>query len=159
MAGVFLGGHLGHLLFYYPEDMADDPAKFAAMFATLASGSLPTVESLPELLKVWRGLSSYGGFIACGTFWVFFTRPSWTCGLTRTAGLRSCAGYMLGRVWLLLSPTHPGIETNFWLGAAADASSTAYGNPAVACHDLGPVEACRSRRCSMSPLSLSRIRV
>ena len=57
VAGVFIGGHLGHLLFYYPQDMANDPAKFLAMFQTLASGSLPAADDLPELLKVWRGLS------------------------------------------------------------------------------------------------------
>ena len=99
VAGVFLGGHLGHLLFYYPEDMADDPAKFVAMFTTLASGRLPTVESLPELLKVWRGLSSYGGFMACAILvWVFFKKNKldfWAYADPIAYGLMT--GWMLGR--------------------------------------------------------------
>ena len=142
VAGVFIGGHLGHLLFYYPEDMADDPAKFVAMFTTLASGRLPTADSLPELLKVWRGLSSYGGFIACAVLvWVFFKKNKlnfWAYADPIAYGLMTA--WMLGRFGCFVAHDHPGTETMFWLGVAG-ICPTAYGNPAVACHDLGLYEA------------------
>ena len=142
VVGVFVGGHLGHLLFYYPEDMADDPQKFAAMFKPLASGSLPTAESLPELLKVWRGLSSYGGFIATvALIWWFFRKRGlsfWVYGDAIAYGMMT--GWMFGRLGCFVAHDHPGIETTFWLGVQG-ICPTAYGNASVACHDLGLYEA------------------
>ena len=142
VAGVFIGGHLGHLLFYYPEDMMNDPAKFAAMFSVLASGSLPKANDLPELLKVWRGLSSYGGFIATGILVAFFFKKNklsfWAYVEPLSYGWMT--GWMLGRIGCFIAHDHPGIETNFWLGVSGICPS-AYGNPAIACHDLGLYEA------------------
>ncbi len=142
VAGVFIGGHLGHLLFYYPEDMADDPAKFVAMFQTLASGSLPTAESLPELLKVWRGLSSYGGFIATVSLMAIFFRKHkvnfWSYGDIVAYGMMT--GWMFGRFGCFVAHDHPGIETNFYLGVYGICPDT-YGSSTVACHDLGLYEA------------------
>jgi phosphatidylglycerol:prolipoprotein diacylglycerol transferase len=142
VAGVFIGGHLGHLLFYFPEEMANDPQKFVTMFKTLASGSLPTADSLPELLKVWRGLSSFGGFIATVfLIWLFFRKRNltfWVYGDAIAYGMMT--GWMLGRMGCFVAHDHPGIETNFWLGVAG-ICPTSYGNPAIACHDLGLYEA------------------
>ena len=142
VAGVFIGGHLGHLLFYYPEAMADDPAKFVAMFKTLASGSLPSVDSLPEVLMVGRGLSSYGGFIATVAFMFLFFRRNkldfWTYGDPVAYGMMT--GWMFGRLGCFVAHDHPGIETDFYLGVYG-ICPTAYGSSTVACHDLGLYEA------------------
>ena len=53
VAGVFIGGHAGHLLFYEPQDLIDDPA---------------------VIFQVWKGLSSFGGFIGCAVLGIWFFR-------------------------------------------------------------------------------------
>lgn len=53
IVGIFVGGHLGYLLFYYPETMIADPA---------------------SLFRVWEGQSSLGGFIMCSTLGLWFFR-------------------------------------------------------------------------------------
>ena len=142
VAGVFIGGHLGHLLFYYPEDMANDPEKFVTMFKTLASGSLPTADSLPELLKVWRGLSSYGGFIATVTLMAIFFRKHkvsfWTYGDPVAYGMMT--GWTFSRLGCFAAHDHPGVETDFYLGVYG-ICPTSYGSSTIACHDLGLYEA------------------
>lgn len=140
--GVFVGGHLGHLLFYYPEDMANDGERFAKMFSTLASGSLPAAHDLPEILQVWQGLSSFGGFIACTVLAIWFFRREkvvfWAYADAVAYGLM--VGWMMGRFGCFVAHDHPGTETRFWLGVNG-ICPTAYGSPAVACHDLGLYEA------------------
>ena len=44
IVGIFVGGHLGHLLFYYPQQLISDPL---------------------SLFKIFDGQSSFGGFILC----------------------------------------------------------------------------------------------
>ena len=51
VAGVFIGGHLGHVLMYYPEQLIDDPM---------------------SLFRVWEGLSSFGGFVGCTILAIVF---------------------------------------------------------------------------------------
>ena len=145
VAGVFIGGHLGHLLFYYPQDMANEPAKFLTMFQTLASGSLPAADDLPELLKVWRGLSSYGGFIATVALMAIFFRKHkvdfWAYSDPIAYGMMT--GWMFGRFGCFVAHDHPGIETDFYLGVYGICPD-AYGSSTIACHDLGLYEALRS---------------
>ena len=122
--------------FYYPEDMADDPAKFAAMFATLASevaddGVTPASEGLAvlELRRLHR---------LRDLVWVFFKKNKLDFAYDPIAhGLMT--GWMLGRFGCFVAHDHPGIETNFWLGVAD--LPQLHGNPAAACHDLGLYEA------------------
>ena len=142
IAGVLIGGHLGHLLFYYPEQMADDPAKFVAMFKTLASGSLPSMSELPAVLNVFGGLSSYGGFIATVTLMAIFFRKNnldfWTYGDPVAYGMMT--GWMFGRLGCFVAHDHPGVETDFYLGVYGICPDS-YGSSTIACHDLGLYEA------------------
>jgi phosphatidylglycerol:prolipoprotein diacylglycerol transferase len=140
--GVFVGGHLGHLLFYYPEDMVGDGARFGAMFSALFSGRLPSMDEIPEVLKVWQGLSSFGGFIATAALCVWFFRKRKVAFLPYADAVAYgfMIGWMLGRFGCFVAHDHPGTETRFWLGVTGICPGS-YGSPSVACHDLGLYEA------------------
>lgn len=119
IVGIFVGGHLGHALFYEPEHYMKNPM---------------------ELLRLWDGLSSYGGFIASAILvYVFFKRERkdfWAYGDTIAYGLT--LGWGLGRMGCFVAHDHAGTETDFWLGVygmCPDKPIT------VACHDLGLYEA------------------
>ncbi|MBK7757266.1 MAG: prolipoprotein diacylglyceryl transferase [Deltaproteobacteria bacterium] len=118
--GTFVGGHLGHALMYEPEVYLKNPI---------------------ELLKVWDGLSSYGGFVACTllTWWFFRVRERvafWPYADVVAYGLP--LGWMFGRLGCFSVHDHAGTSTEFWLGVygmCPDKPDT------VACHDLGLYEA------------------
>lgn len=118
--GTFVGGHLGHALFYKPEYYFAHPIEF---------------------LYFWDGLSSYGGFIACGLlcWWFFKVRekvPFWP--YAELVGYGLPLGWALGRFGCFSVHDHAGTRTEFWLGVygmCPDQPST------VACHDLGLYEA------------------
>ena len=119
IVGIFVGGHLGHALFYQPEYYMKHPI---------------------ELLYVWDGLSSFGGFIASAILCVIFFKKErkdfWMYGDTVAFGLQ--LGWALGRVGCFLAHDHSGTPTEFWLGVygmCPDRPQT------VACHDLGLYEA------------------
>jgi phosphatidylglycerol:prolipoprotein diacylglycerol transferase len=122
--------------------MANDPSKFVAMFQTFAAGSLPAADDLPELLKVWRGLSSYGGFIATVALMAIFFRKNkvdfWSYADPIAYGMMT--GWMFGRFGCFVAHDHPGMETDFYLGVYGICPTT-YGSSTVACHDLGLYEA------------------
>jgi len=147
--GVFLGGHLGHLLFYFPEQMADDPEKFGMMLNAFSAGRLPTVDELPEILKVWQGLSSFGGFLATTLLLLWFFRKRgisfWDYGDTLAYGMMT--GWMLGRFGCFAAHDHVGVTTEFWLGVQGICPVPGGMLPpdrhewSLACHDLGLYEA------------------
>ena len=115
VAGVFIGGHLGHVLFYEPHYYLQHPA---------------------EVLKVWNGLSSFGGFIACA-FLVYYFIKKFKLELWPWADITFYAlavGWAFGRMGCFSAHDHPGLETNFWLGVYGICPS---GDPFTACHDLG----------------------
>jgi len=139
IAGVFIGGHLGHALFYEPAEHFADPIKF---------------------LKVWEGLSSFGGFIGCTVLsLIFFQRENRKVRKENTtrkeqgkslkfpvralmygdAGIYGFTlGWFFGRMGCFSAHDHPGTTTEFWLGVygmCPDQPIT------VACHDLGLYEA------------------
>ncbi len=139
IAGVFIGGHLGHALMYEPAEYFADPIRF---------------------LYVWQGLSSFGGFIACTILTIVFLLrenrkvrrenvkrqeageplkypirvfPYGDCTLF---GLS--LGWFFGRMGCFAAHDHAGTQTDFWLGVygmCPDQPIT------VACHDLGLYEA------------------
>jgi phosphatidylglycerol:prolipoprotein diacylglycerol transferase len=125
VAGVFIGGHLGHALMY-------DPAHY--------------LENPQELLHVWQGLSSFGGFTASAIFVAIFLRrskvPFWPFADVIAYGLT--LGWFLGRMGCTAAHDHPGRVSEFFLAIPGMCpTSTARGGVDcfVACHDLGFYEA------------------
>ncbi len=118
--GTFLGGHWGHLLFYDPQSVVEDPM---------------------VIFRFWQGLSSYGGFLACVpiTIWFFHrARTSyWPYADALAHGMG--IGWFFGRLGCFSAHDHPGGPTNFWLGVPGMCRD-APGDASVACHDLGLYE-------------------
>jgi len=138
---VFVGGHLGDVIFYEPERLIADP-----LF----------------IFKVWEGLSSFGGFVACLGVTVWFFRNEGRkrrrenvrrqqAGLPLYPSIRywdyaeCCAygwafGWILARTGCFLAHDHPGVITNFFLGVRGICEAHP-GDISYACHDLGFYEA------------------
>jgi phosphatidylglycerol:prolipoprotein diacylglycerol transferase len=138
IVGVFIGGHLGHALFYEPAEHFADPIKF---------------------LKVWEGLSSTGGFIGCTILVILFLRrenarirkenvmlqeqgkalklPVWILPYGDTLLYGLSLGWFFGRLGCFSAHDHPGTVTNFYLGVYGVCPDQPM---AVACHDLGLYE-------------------
>ncbi len=116
--GVFIGGHLGFLLFYHPERFLADPV---------------------AALNPFSGLASFGGFFFCALLAVLFFRrnrlPYLPYADAITFGV-TC-GWVFARLGCFTVHDHPGIETRFWLGVEGICPS---GDPLTACHDLGGYE-------------------
>ena len=139
IVGVFIGGHLGHALFYEPAEHFADPIKF---------------------LYVWKGLSSTGGFIGCTILVILFLRrenarirkenvmlqeqgkalklPVWILPYGDTLMYGLSLGWFFGRLGCFSAHDHPGTVTNFYLGVYGVCPDQ---SPSVACHDLGLYEA------------------
>jgi len=87
--GTFVGGHLGYGLWYAPGEYFRHPIEF---------------------LKVWQGLSSFGGFAACVpiTIWFFKSNklPVWPYMDCVAYGLT--VGWFLGRMGCTSVHDHPG---------------------------------------------------
>ena len=118
IVGTFVGGHLGDVLWYHPEDLAKDPWL---------------------LVRVWEGLSSFGDFLACVPISVlFFTRKRispWPYLDALAFGLT--LGWFFGRMGCFSAHDHAGGQTDFWLGVYGMCPCN---NPTIACHDLGLYE-------------------
>lgn len=138
--GTFVGGHLGDVLWYRPDELARDPARFRAMFDQLFAGRLPALDELPLILRVWDGLSSFGGFAVCVplTVWFFYRarRPFFPHGDALAIGFS--LGWFFGRMGCFSAHDHPGTQSNFWLAKYGMCPGH---NPTIACHDLGLYEA------------------
>lgn len=94
--GGFIVAHLVSVLFYFPERVAEDPL---------------------QLLYVWNGLSSFGGFLgaALGAY-VFLKRrglPLLPHYDSLMVGLGP--GWVLGRLGCTIAHDHPGKATDFFL--------------------------------------------
>jgi phosphatidylglycerol:prolipoprotein diacylglycerol transferase len=120
--GTFVGGHVGNGLMYEPEKYLADPIQF---------------------LRVWDGLSSFGGFIVCVPLcWYFFWHqklPVWPYLDCIAYGLT--IGWFLGRMGCFVAHDHPGYETQFFLGVYGICWPGNNAMPEVACHDTGLYEA------------------
>jgi phosphatidylglycerol---prolipoprotein diacylglyceryl transferase len=112
VAGGLVGGHLVHLLFYHPEELAD-PLR---------------------ILKIWEGLSSMGGLagaIVSAAIW--FRRRGLRFGPFADAyALGLAPGWGIARLGCFSVHDHPGIRSDFWL---------AVDFPGGPRHDLGLDEA------------------
>ena len=163
--GIFIGGHLGHALFYEPHKLTE---------------GTPLFSNLPNwtyIFRFWDGLSSFGGFIVTSFLcYVFFRKENRRIQrvnrkrkksnenseekkpfLFRISALHygDCVIYGfpmafgLGRVGCFMAHDHPGIKSDFPL-AVKGICRDAWGNTAVACHDLGLYEALWA--CSLIPI-------
>ena len=141
IVGIFVGGHLGHALFYEPHKIAEDPL---------------------YLFKVWDGLSSFGGFIVTAFLcWLFFRKEN--NRVKKANKIRQKEGKSLllpvrathygdcviygfpmafgfGRIGCFMAHDHPGLESNFFL-AVQGVCENHWGKVEYACHDLGLYEA------------------
>lgn len=154
IAGVFIGGHLGHALFYEPAEHFADPIKF---------------------LRVWEGLSSTGGFIGSAILVTIFlrrenarvrrenvTRQQKGEPLLRPIRLLPYGdvvmyglslGWFFGRMGCFAAHDHPGNPTQFWLGVYG----MCHDQPiTVACHDIGLYEALWSGAMCLLFIALDR---
>jgi phosphatidylglycerol:prolipoprotein diacylglycerol transferase len=112
VAGGILGGHLVHLFFYHPEELAD-PLR---------------------IFRVWEGLSSMGGLAgALVTAAVWFRRRGLRFGPYGDAyALGLAPGWGVARLGCFSIHDHPGVRSDFWL---------AVDFPGGPRHDLGLYEA------------------
>lgn len=142
IVGIFVGGHLGHALFYAPEEIEK--------------------QGLIYLLKFWDGLSSFGGFIVTAFLcWLFFYKENnrvKKANVTRKAegkklllpvrathygdcviyGFPMAFGF--GRIGCFLAHDHPGKESDFVLSVQGICQKN-WGDITHSCHDLGLYEA------------------
>lgn len=99
LVAAFIMAHIVSDIFYYPEEVRKNPL---------------------TLLAVWRGLSSFGGFVggALGAL-VYFRRkkePFIRYGEALVFGL--VPGWIIGRLGCTIVFDHPGYPTAFFLGMA-----------------------------------------
>ncbi len=120
VVGTFVGGHVGYGLMYKPDEYFRNPIEF---------------------LKVWQGLSSFGGFVVCVPISIWFFRrekvPVWPYLDCLAYGM--ALGWFFGRMGCFVAHDHPGTQTDFWLGVYGICQPG--GSKSVACHDLGLYEA------------------
>ncbi len=140
VAGVFIGGHLGHLLMYYPEQLMQDPM---------------------SLFRVWEGLSSFGGFVGCTILGVYFLKREDNLVIQANRERKKAGkalqprvsilgyidgmvfgftlGWFLGRMGCFVAHDHPGIETDFFLGVygMCEANGARLAAPGATCDGVG----------------------
>jgi phosphatidylglycerol:prolipoprotein diacylglycerol transferase len=120
--GTFVGGHVGNELMYEPQVIWDDPGK---------------------LLRVWDGLSSWGGFLACIpiTIWFFRSEGKPVAPYADCIAYGLTVGWFLGRMGCFVAHDHPGTPTQFFLGVYGVCPPGDNKLPDIACHDMGLYEA------------------
>jgi len=95
----FIGAHLVDRLIYFPKDTLANPA---------------------SLLKVWEGISSFGGLVGAAVGAAWFIRKE-QLGLEKwryldVIGWGFAVGWIFGRLGCFSAFDHPGIATDFFLG-------------------------------------------
>lgn len=142
VVGTFVGGHLGYGIMYRPgEYFGDLGGQFGAFWDSLMDHPFsPFNWALPELFKVWHGLSSFGGFAACVpiAIWFFWREKVSVWAFLDCLAYGMALGWFFGRMGCFVAHDHPGTETNFWLGVYGICQPG--NNKMVACHDLGLYE-------------------
>lgn len=92
----FIVGHLVSVIFYFPERILEDPL---------------------QLVYVWNGLSSFGGFFgaALGLFIFLKKRGLPLLEYYETISVGLGPGWILGRLGCTVAHDHPGHQTDFFL--------------------------------------------
>jgi phosphatidylglycerol:prolipoprotein diacylglycerol transferase len=92
-----IGAHLYSAVFYFPERIFEDPL---------------------YLLKIWDGISSFGGFLGGAAGVIYYLKKNkldvWAYGDEVVWGLTY--GFMFGRMGCAVAYDHPGKLTDFFLG-------------------------------------------
>ncbi|GIW71230.1 MAG: prolipoprotein diacylglyceryl transferase [Planctomycetota bacterium] len=124
MIAGFVGAHLADVLLYRPQALAADPLL---------------------LLRIWDGISSYGGFLAALLAAVLYVRRRLPDRRTRWIWLDQTAyalpfGWVFGRLGCFSAHDHPGVPSQFWLAVdfPPDYFGPGRGGPHL---DLGLLEA------------------
>jgi phosphatidylglycerol---prolipoprotein diacylglyceryl transferase len=92
----FIGGHVLDAIFYYPQEVLNDPLR---------------------LVRIWEGLSSFGGFVGAGTgalIWGWRRRVA----ILPYADVVASAfpvGWVFGRAGCALAHDHPGLRSEAWI--------------------------------------------
>jgi phosphatidylglycerol:prolipoprotein diacylglycerol transferase len=103
LVGGFITAHLVHCFVYFPEETLENPI---------------------SILKIWDGISSFGGFLgAVGAIIAFSRRAEWQA-LSSPARWRYVDvvayafvfGWIFGRAGCTVAYDHPGDPTTFFLG-------------------------------------------
>ncbi len=112
----FLGGHVLDAIFYHPDRVMKDPL---------------------YLIKLWEGLSSYGGFIGamCGGFAWRLSRKEPILGYTEVVASVFPLGWVFGRAGCASVHDHPGRLSEAWF-----AVQWPHGHGAIGRFDLGLIE-------------------
>lgn len=132
VVGGFIICHIIDVVFYQQDKLASDPL---------------------ILLKVWQGISSYGGFIGGFIMFMWYTQARYKPPITRleladNAIYAFAPGFWFGRMGCSVAHDHPGVPTDFPL--AVEFPPGRYpgyeqfdlpANQAVVAHDLGLYEA------------------
>lgn len=98
LIGGFAGAHLVDRFVYFPAETLADPV---------------------TILRVWEGLSSFGGFLGAIAAIVLFTRKHHLDPLWRYLDVIAYAfpfGWIFGRLGCFVAYDHPGSPTRFFLG-------------------------------------------
>jgi len=92
----FVGGHVFDTLFYFPERVLADPL---------------------SLVRLWEGLSSFGGFAGAFIGLLIWRRRHGVPSLHYADVVASCfpVGWWFGRLGCTFAHDHPGIESQSWL--------------------------------------------
>ncbi|MBK9069511.1 MAG: prolipoprotein diacylglyceryl transferase [Myxococcales bacterium] len=114
----FIGAHVFDVLFYQWDDFMKDPML---------------------IVKIWAGISSYGGFIggALGFFGYTWFRRLNTGLFADSIMLGLLPGFTIGRLACTLASDHVGSETSFVLGFDYPAMRLFGFNGPVRLHNLG----------------------
>ena len=113
--GGFTGAHLVHALFYEPHRLAEDP-----LF----------------LLRIWEGVSSFGGFLGAAVASVLFFKKRGTRFVEHAnpLALGMAPGWAIGRIGCFFAHDHIGARSDFILAVDFPTSWGPLGGPR---HDLG----------------------
>ena len=99
VAGGFIGGHVLDAIFYYPADVLADPL---------------------SLLRLWEGLSSFGGFCGAllGAIGFRLRHRSSILPYAEVVASSFPAAWVFGRLGCTFAHDHPGIRSDAWFAVA-----------------------------------------
>lgn len=117
LVGGFVGGHVLDAVFYHPDEVVND--FYEIVNGTFWEGARDGIR-FPYTLKLWAGLSSFGGFIgaATGSF-VWRWRRGWPLTPFNDVIIYAFPfGWVFGRTGCFVVHDHPGVVTDFPLAVA-----------------------------------------